>query len=346
MKHFFTLAMALGLFFCPVSHAQDPVAVVQQSNSQPSHALVVPPLLKEGDKVAIVASSTKVSEDDVKPTFELLEEWGLEAVYDSTLFSTDFRFAGTVQQRIQNVQRVLDDPDIKAVWFARGGYGAVNLIDSFDLTQFMLHPKWLVGYSDITAFHSLFNINGVATLHATMPINIDSSCHSDTTALATLWRALFEGTVEYCVAPDSLNRLGVVEGEIVGGNLMLLTSQMGTPTDINTDGKILFIEEVGESLYRIDRMMKQLKRGGRLSHLKGLVVGGMTNITDGSNPYGRTVEQIIKDAVSEYDYPVCFHLPFGHVGMDNSALPLGEVVRLEVTESGTTLSNKLTQESR
>ena len=300
-----------------------------------------PPYLQPGDRVAIVAPARKISRPETHAAVSLFRSWQLDVVLPDHLFDSDRQFAGSDATRAETLQQQLDDPDIRAIFCARGGYGIVRIIDRLDFSRFCQHPKWIVGYSDITVLHSHRHRHcGIETLHATMPINIpDDTVQSPCPATDTLRQTLFGGCLEYSCPPHPLNRNGAAKGQLVGGNLSMLYSLCGSPSDIVTDGKILFIEDLDEYLYHIDRMMQNLRRCGKLARLRGLVVGALSKMHDNTIPFGRTAEEIVADAVRDYDYPVCFGAPVGHIGTDNHALILGRTVRLRVTASETTLGS-------
>ena len=281
--------------------------------------------LTKGDRVAIVATARKVGPDDVKPAVDLLESWGLRVVIPEGLYATDNQFAGDDAHRAAVLQAMLDDPSIKAIFCARGGYGTVRILDRIDFSAFDANPKWIVGYSDVTALHSHVSVNcGLPTLHATMPINIPTdSKEVDYPSLTTLKRVLFEGDFCYKFVGQVGNREGECVAPIVGGNLSVLYSLLGSKSDVDTNGKILLIEDLDEYLYHIDRMMTALRRAGKLSGLKGLIVGSMTDMHDNETPFGHTAEEIVAEMISDYSYPVAFNCPFGHIGVRNLALPLG-----------------------
>ncbi len=291
-------------------------------------SLIQPPYLKKGDTIGIIACARKISREEMDPAVAILKSWGLEVVLGKNVFNTDCQFSGTDAERAEDLQTMLNDVSIKAVISARGGYGTMRIIDKIDFTAFKKNPKWLVGYSDITVLHSHIHTLGIETLHATMPINF----HKDAEALESLHKALFGEKINYEISSHPLNRKGIAEGELVGGNLSLLYALAGSSSDIVTTGKILFIEDLDEYLYHIDRMMMNLKRSGKLSRLVGLIVGGMSDMKDNAIPFGKTAEEIILDAVKEYNYPVCFHFPAGHIDK-NLALYLGRKVKLEIAES-------------
>ena len=302
--------------------------------------MIRPPHIHPGDRVAIVAPARKISPQEIEPAVALLRSWQLDVVLPDHLFDADNQFAGDDPTRALTLQQQLDDPAVRAIFCARGGYGTVRIIDRLDFTRFRHHPKWIVGYSDITVLHSHIHRHlGIETLHATMPLNIPPDALSTPyPAIDTLRRALFGEKLSYTLPPHPLDRTGTAHGQLVGGNLSILYSLCGSPSDLDTDGKILFIEDLDEYLYHIDRMMMNLKRCGRLARLAGLIVGQMSDMHDNTVPFGSTAEQIIRDAVAEYSYPVCFNFPAGHNGTDNHALILGRPATLTVTPDSSTLS--------
>ena len=288
--------------------------------------MLLPPYLKQGDKVAIVATARKITHEEIKPALQTLESWGLQVVLGGNLFKVDNQYAGTDEQRCADLQTMLDDKSIKAIIFARGGYGTVRIVDNLDFTIFKENPKWLCGYSDITVLHSHIHTQfNIPTIHSVM-----LSGFGNAVAENTLKQALFGELNHYHFPADNiLNKQGTTEGVLVGGNLSLLYALLGSASDIDTDGKILFIEDLDEMLYHIDRMMINLKRNGKLKGLKGLIVGGMTAMKDNDVPFGKTAEAIIAEHVAEYDFPIVYNFPTGHIE-DNNALMLGVKVRLEI----------------
>lgn len=257
----------------------------------------------------------------------LLQSWGLEVILGDTVNASYHQFAGNDELRAHDLQRFIDDDSIKAIIAARGGYGTIRMIDKVNFNRFAQNPKWIIGFSDITILHNHVFANYQAqSIHGQMPVNIpDASSHS----LDTLRKALFGEELSYEFTTHSLNRSGKSSGILVGGNLSLLVAVSGSVSDMDYTGKILFIEDVGEYLYSIDRMLRNLKRAGKLAHLAGLIVGGFTDIKDNDIPFGQTVPQIIMDIVNEYSYPVCFDFPAGHIP-DNCSLILGRSVDLSV----------------
>lgn len=295
--------------------------------------LIHPPFLKKGDKIAIVASARKISMQELQPAIDIFKSWGLEVVLGKNLLGSDNQYSGTDAERTQDLQDALDDNTIKAIISARGGYGTIRIVDKINFTKFRLQPKWVIGYSDITVLHSHIHNFGIETLHATMPINF----LVNTEAVETMRKTLFGEKLKYEIEKHPLNREGFAEAQLVGGNLSLLYALTGSNSSLHTKGKILFIEDLDEYLYHMDRMMVSLKRSGKLSDLAGLIVGGMTDMKDNQIPFGKTAEEIIMDAVKEYKYPVCFNFPAGHIDK-NLAVVLGRTVRLIVGEKETTVS--------
>ncbi|MFS2187818.1 LD-carboxypeptidase [Mucilaginibacter sp. Mucisp84] len=286
------------------------------------------PYLKKGDKIAITCPAKKLP-NPMTDAIELLRSWGLEVVLGDTVEASFHQFAGDDDFRAADMQRFIDDDSIKAIIAARGGYGTVRMIDKVDFSRFAQNPKWLIGFSDITLLHThLFTNYGAQTIHGQMPVNIpDASKHS----IDTLRRALFGEELSYEFTTHDTNKSGEATGVIVGGNLSLLVAAAGSVSDLDYNNKVLFIEDVGEYLYSVDRMLRMLGRAGKLKNLAGLVVGGFTDIKDNDIPFGQTVSQIVMDIVKGYDYPVCFDFPAGHIP-DNNSLVLGREVGLQVDE--------------
>jgi muramoyltetrapeptide carboxypeptidase len=297
--------------------------------------MIKPSYLNKGDTIAIVSTARKISKEEITPAIKLLKSWGLKVVTGKTIALEDHQFAGTDAQRTTDFQLMLDSKNIKAIWCARGGYGTVRIIDKLDFSSFLKNPIWIIGYSDITVLHSHIHNLGVQSLHATMPINVLKNTEN---SLISLKNVLFGEKESKNFDFSKHNWLGKSEGILVGGNLSILYSLLGSKSNIDIDGKILFIEDLDEYLYHIDRMMLALKRNGYFENLKGLIVGGMTQMHDNTIPFGKTAEDIILDNIREYDFPVCFNFPAGHLD-DNTALILGSKVKLEVNENGTILTN-------
>lgn len=297
--------------------------------------MITPPYLKSGDKIAIVATARKVSPAEMDVAITTMRSWGLQVVTGPHLFGENNQYSGTDEERASDLQMMLDDTGIKAIVCARGGYGTVRIIDQLDFSTFEQHPKWIVGYSDITVLHSHIQTQfGIETLHATMPINFPDE--GTEAATGSLRKALFGETIEYHIPANSMNLPGNVSGVLTGGNLSILYSLADSSSDIQTQDKILFIEDLDEYLYHIDRMMINLKRSGKLSGIKGLIVGGLTKMNDNTVPFGKKAEQIIAEYALEAGIPVCFNFPAGHIA-DNRALIMGREVRLDIDSNGVSL---------
>ncbi len=294
-----------------------------------SPMLLRPPALKQGDTVYILSTARKVTMEEIAPAITMLEGWGLKVVIGKTIGKEFRQFAGTDAERREDFQIALDDANVRAILCARGGYGTVRMMDDLNYDEFMKHPKWVVGFSDITFLHiHISNTIGIQTLQGIMPF----SFHKSTPLAAeTLRKELFGEKNEYVIEPNPLNRLGTAKGILTGGNLSILYSITGTKSGINTSGKILFLEDLDEYLYHVDRMMQNLKRSGKLHDLAGIVVGGFTEMKDNKVPFGITAYEIIAENVAEYNYPVCYGFPAGHVE-DNRALVIGRTYTLEVGE--------------
>ena len=288
--------------------------------------IVQPEYLQKGDRIAILSTARKITLKEVQPAIDLIKSWGLEPVIGKTIGAEYHQFAGNDSLRALDLQEMLDDDAIKAIWCARGGYGTVRIIDQLDFTKFLSNPKWLIGYSDVTVLHSHIHNLGVKTLHATMPINVPSNTVD---ALESLKKALFGDKLEYMLEGNDSNQYGVGSGVLVGGNLSMLYSLLGSESSINTTGKILFLEDLDEYLYHVDRMMMNLKRNGYFKGIKGIVIGGMTKMHDNTIPFGNNVSEIVCDILKDFEGPICFDFPSGHVD-DNKTLVLGQYVNLEV----------------
>ncbi|CAA0158714.1 S66 peptidase family protein [Tenacibaculum maritimum] len=294
---------------------------------------IKPPYLQKGDTIIILAPAGILKNRAlvIDKAKMLAEKWGLKVLYGKHMFEQGNHFAGTDEQRCEDFQKALDDPTIKAIWSARGGYGSVRILDRLDFTIFKKHPKWIIGYSDLTAFHNHINNVGVETLHAMMGVSLEDKAAMITETIATFKKALFGEQLKYEVGASRYNRKGKVSGELVGGNIAVLASMLGSESQLDTDGKILFIEEIGEYKYSIDRMLQSLRRAGYFRKLKGVIVGGMTKIKKNTTPWGSSIEQLILDIIPE-NIPVMFNFPAGH-DSDNRALILGRKVVLEVEEN-------------
>lgn len=293
--------------------------------------MITPNTLQKGDTIAIVSTARKLKKEELQPALKILESWGLKAVLGKTIGAEENQFAGNEELRAEDFQQMLDNPNIKAIWCARGGYGTVKMIDMLDFSAFQKNPKWIIGYSDVTVLHTHIHNLGIETLHAQMCLDIENKTEE---ARESIRKVLFEQEYSIAFNVNTFNKtfqqkhqLSSIQSKIVGGNLSVLYSLCGSSSAINTDGKILFIEDLDEYLYHIDRMMMNLKRNGVFKNLKALIVGGMTDMHDNRIPFGKTAEEIILDAVKDYNYPVFFNFPAGHI-KDNQALIFGREVKL------------------
>lgn len=295
--------------------------------------LITPPYLQQGDIVAITCPAKSLP-IPINDAVRLLESWGLKVVLGDTINASWRQFAGTDQLRTADFQRFLDDRSVKAIFAARGGYGTIRIIDKLDFSGFRENPKWIIGFSDITILHShVHAVHHVQSIHGQMPLTIPDASKI---SLETLRKALFNEPVSYTYESAIKNRPGTASGILTGGNLTLLLMMSGSVSEQDYSGKILFLEDVGEYLYSIDRMMISFKRAGILASLKGLIIGGFTELKDNDIPFGQTAEQIIMSHVEEYDFPVCFNFPAGHLS-DNQALVFGREATLSVNEFNVSL---------
>ena len=290
--------------------------------------MIIPQFLKVGDTVAIVCTARKFFTEDAKPAIDLLESWGLKVKLGNTIGLDNFQLGGTDTERAADFQAQLDDEKVKAIWCARGGYGTVRIIDLLDFSKFKKHPKWIMGFSDVTVLHSQLNIERVASLHSIMPFTVPNAPEE---VKETLRKALFGETISYSIPSKSYDVKGTASGELVGGNISILYSLLGSKSAIDTKDKILFIEDLDEYLYHIDRMMYNLKRNGYFENVKGIIVGSMTDMHDNEIPFGQNEVQIITEIAKENRIPIAFQFPAGHQS-DNCTLILGNQVYFEVNE--------------
>lgn len=293
-----------------------------------------PPYLKKGDKIAIVSPAGKLK-NDILPAIAILEKWGLQVVLGKSVYADYHQFAGNDELRTADLQSFLDDSEIKAVIAARGGYGSIRIIDHLDFTRFNENPKWIVGFSDITILLShILAVLNTQSIHGHMPASFKNATPL---SLDSLRQALFGEPVNYTYHNLFKSRAGQAEGILIGGNLTMLVMTEGSVSAIDYTDKILFLEDVGERKYAIDRMMRMLKRSGKLDKLKGLIIGAFTETGQESIPFGQSVEEIIMETVNEYNYPVCFNFPTGHIE-DNKAMIIGKTVKLNTSADTVTLT--------
>ncbi|ARV11689.1 LD-carboxypeptidase [Gilvibacter sp. SZ-19] len=301
--------------------------------------MVTPDFLTPGDKIGLIAPARFITAEQLQPVLKLIESWNLVPVLAPNILQPHHQFAGPDPVRAQGMQQLLDDPEIKALWSVRGGYGSIRLLEHLDFSKFKRNPKWLLGYSDVTVFHNVLQNLGIASIHATMPIDLaelPTALGNHQNALEALKQILFGSTPELEFATTASNRSGSGRAALTGGNLSMLYSMCGSPYQVPTSGKILVIEDLDEYLYHIDRMLRNLKNNGLLADLSGLIVGGFTKIHDNSIPFGNTVKEIILDLVKPYDYPVAFDAPTGHIH-NNYPLIFGRQANFEVTPRAVSL---------
>ena len=335
------LRSSLVVFICSICMLMNSNAYTQNKTenfTKMTSTLIQPPYLKAGDTVAIVAPSgvLKNRQREVQQALDLLKSWNLNVIVGKYVFSKSNHFAGTDEERCEDMQNAMDNPNISAIWCARGGYGTVRILDKLDYTKFKEKPKWLIGYSDITALHNQIHNNGFQSLHAIMCVSLTKDLTEINNSIKTLKAALFGKLTNYKLEYSSYNKLGNASGQLVGGNLTMLHTMLGSDTSIDTSGKILFIEEIGEYKYHIDRMLQSMKRAGYFDNCKGLIVGDMSKMRKNTTLWGTSVEQLILDVLAEYDFPITFNMPAGHE-KDNRALVLGKVVALFVGKEKSTL---------
>jgi muramoyltetrapeptide carboxypeptidase len=299
--------------------------------------MTTPPYLKKGDTIAITCPAGFMAKEKVAVCVEILKKEGYKVLVGKTVGSKSTNyFSGTDVQRLNEMQAYLDDKTVKAILCGRGGYGTGRIIDKLNFKTFASNPKWIIGFSDITLLHSHIVTNyKIATLHAPMAAAFANAAHNPANILSLL-SALKGQKNNYHIKPNKLNKIGEAKGKLVGGNIALLANGVGTASDINTKNCVLFIEDIGEQLYAIDRMMYQLKRSGKLTNLAALIVGDFSDMQDTDRPFGKTIYEIISDIVAEYDYPVCYGFPVGH-GNENVALKVGVKYTLEVNKKGASL---------
>jgi muramoyltetrapeptide carboxypeptidase len=304
---------------------------IQTAQSQ--RKMITPEFLQKGDTVAIVATARKIDATTLQPAVKLLESWGLHVVLGKTIGKEENQLAGPVWLRATDFHEMIDTPKNKAIWAAKGGYGTVRIIDRIDFTNFKKKPKWICGFSDVTVLHSHLNNMGIETLHSLMAVSTKTATPE---AIESFRKALFGQNLEYQFPAHEYNKTGKAKGELVGGNLSVLYSIMGSKSEIDYKGKILFIEDLDEYLYHIDRMMMNLKRNGYFDGLKAVVIGGMTEMNDNDIPWGKDAMQIVQDVLKDYKFPIIYNFPAGHI-KDNRAMILGKTVSIDVTATGSTV---------
>ncbi|WP_329805972.1 S66 peptidase family protein [Flavobacterium facile] len=294
----------------------------------------IPPYLKKGDTVAIVCTARKFFPEEAKPAIDLLESWGLKVKLGKTIGLDSCQLGGTDTERVADFQDQLDNDNIKAIWCARGGYGTVRIIDRIDFSKFKKHPKWVMGFSDVTVLHSHINTLNVATLHSIMPFTVPKAPEP---VKETFKNALFGIKNSYTIPSKSYDKKGVAKGELVGGNLSIIYSLLGSKSSIDTKDKILFIEDLDEYLYHVDRMLQNMKRNDYFKNVKGIIVGSMRDMHDNDIPFGQNEVQLITEISKELNIPIAFEFCAGHQ-KDNRTLVLGSQVTFEVNDKEVKLS--------
>ncbi len=339
------LSVLLPLSLTATALAQPGTTAAASPGKKAKGGCKIPPYLQPGDRIGITCPAGYITPAEIQPSVLLLKSWGFDVKVGDTVGKRDFTYGGTDEERLKDLQQMLDDPAVKAILCARGGYGAVRIVDRIDFSGFSKQPKWIVGFSDITVLHSQIHQQlHIATLHSKMCNSFpDDWSLADEEQKATILsiKAALSGTKMYYSAPASgYNRSGSAQGVLVGGNLKTIESLSGSNASMDTRGKILFVEDTGEYLYSIDRMFWNLQRSGKLQHLAGLIIGGFKVKEDpDGDPFGKSVYEIVMEKVSAYAYPVSFNFPVGHQ-KNNYALKCGVVHELEVKEAGTVLKEK------
>ena len=300
-------------------------------------ALILPPYLKKGDTIGITCPAGYMPAEKADDCIKTLQKWGFQVMVGKTLGSRSTNyFSGTDEERRDELQAMLDMPEISAILFGRGGYGLSRIIDQLDFKAFRKNPKWLIGFSDITVIHChVWQRFGISTIHASMAAAFHEADKMNQ-QVSSLHKVITGKKISYSTKAHGFNRNGKTRAQLVGGNLALLTHLIGSPSELKTDGKILFIEDVGEYIYQVDRMMYQLKRSGKLDKLAGMIIGGFTDMKDSTRPFGQSTEEVIRDILKPYSFPVCFGFPVSH-GQENLALKTGMLYELSVTANRTTL---------
>ncbi len=335
-KHFLSSIIPLGA-----------VLTAAGNNSftyEPDMPVKIPPYLKKGDTIGITCPAGFITAEDIQPAVIKMQEWGYSIKIGDTVGKKDFTFGGTDDERLKDFQQMLNDNTVKAIMCARGGYGAVRIIDGIDFKKFVLHPKWIIGFSDVTVMHSHLNKNfGIASIHSKMcnsfPADWSKAEPVQMETIESIQKCLSGEKMNYAVVPNEKNKPGIADGVLIGGNLKTLETLAGSKSDINTDGKILFVEDTGEYLYSIDRMFWNLKRTGKLSKLKALIIGGfkVKPSEDPAEEFGKNIYDIVLEKIKDYNYPVCFDFPVGHQ-KNNFALKCGVKHKLTVTAANVSLA--------
>lgn len=338
-KKFISALFPLGLSAAGMTHVLLPD---QEDTRIEGEKGKVPPQLVTGDMIGITCPGGFISLEDIQPAINKIKEWGYKIKVGETIGKKDFSQGGTDEERLADFQQMLDDKYIKAIMSARGGYGVIRIIDKINFTNYVLNPKWIIGFSDITVLHSHINRNyNIATIHSKMcngfPSDWNLAEQVQKDSIDSIHDCLSGKKMEYTITPNKSNKPGIASGQMVGGNLKTIETLAASSSDISTKNKLLFVEDTGEYLYSIDRMFWNLKRSGKLSQLKGLIIGGFKiKPDDPGEEFGKTLEDIVLEKITEYNYPVCFDFPVGHQ-KNNVALKCGMVHNLQVSEKAVIL---------
>lgn len=302
-------------------------------------SLIKPDYLKSGDTIAIIAPSGVLNNRNqaIENAKKLIIEWGLVPIIGNNIYKKNYHFAGNDKERFDDLQWAFDHKNIKAIWCARGGYGSIRIVDKLNFDQFKKYPKWLIGYSDITVLHNKLNNLGFETIHGMMAVNMEENQKEIIESIESLKNCLFGKLKSYHINNNKYNRIGKSSGILVGGNLTLLASQLGSNSEIDTKNKILFIEEIGEYKYHIDRMLQSLKRAGFFDNCNGVIIGDMSEIKINSPSWGSSVNELIYDVLKPYKFPISFGIQSGHL-KHNKSLIFGRNIDLDVKSSKTIIS--------
>lgn len=337
-KHFLSAVLAAGTVLPSL-----PGMTADTGDEDTSKKVIIPPYLKKGDTIGITCPAGYILQKDIEPAMEQMKSWGFTIKVGDTVGKRDFTFGGSDADRAADFQQMMDDPAVKAIMCARGGYGFVRIVDRLDFTKLAAKPKWIIGFSDITVLHGHLSRNyGIASIHSKMcnsfPDDWSKADPLQMDTILSIKRALTGETIQYTTLPSAFNRTGTATGVLVGGNLKTIETLAGSKSDLQTAGKILFVEDTGEYLYSIDRMFWNLLRTGKLQGLKGLIIGGFkVKPDDPGEEFGRALQDIVLEKVKDFSYPVCFDFPVGHQ-KNNFALKCGVVHKLTVSPETVTLN--------
>lgn len=331
-KHFLSSLLTAGIGIPAMAHVPNIVVTTAEKERQP----ITPPYLKPGDIIGITCPAGYITREEIQPAVRIMQSWGFNIRIGKTVGARDYTFGGTDAERLQDLQAMLNDNDIKAIMCGRGGYGAARIIDKVDFTKFRKQPKWVIGFSDVTVLHCHINRHfGIPSIHSKMcnsfPDDFQSAEPIVQDTIMSIYQALTGKKLQYSATPDANNRTGIAKGELIGGNLSIIQSMLGTHSEINTNGKILFLEEVGEYLYSLDRMMGSLQRAHKLDNLAGLIIGGFNRIKpdDPGEEFGRSIYDIVREKVKDTSFPIAFNFPVGHQ-KNNYALKCSALHQLTV----------------